>query len=574
MVTHGGKIFTLRRLLSTLCAVSLFCSFLAAGQTPEEAAAPEQTEKPADASVSGAVVNQRDGRPLRRATVVLQPKSTGRPALSEVTDEKGRYSFPNVTPGAYELHVERDGFLASSTGWLQGYRFPPVFTLRPGANLTGLDFRLYPWGIIAGQITFENADPAVHADIALYRDVWRRGRHIYEIVGRAKTDDRGQYRLFNVPPGTYFLSAEWSRPVPVSGAVEQPRRDEDGRVLPDQTYAVTFYPSAQKLIDAAPIHLGYGEEAGYADVILGTARTVRIQGHVTSGVSGQFILSPGITLRRVGANDALAVGAAVTLNLDGRGGFELSGVTPGTYDLIAEADDGGRHLIGRRMISVGEQPISNLAILAAPPGTWAGKIRFQNGEPPDPDAVSKVSVVLEPRDDMASPVTALVGKEGDFDLELAPGETYDLYVKNVPEGVYLAAAHSGGKDLLASGATLEPGTAPEGMQLVLSPSGAEAMGVVLNDDRSVAPGVNIDLIPDPPAGRYRTFQSSNADEYGNFHLRGIAPGRYVLIAWAGEAPCDLYNPEALDACRAAGAQVTFAEGAQEVVTLKIAPNQK
>ena len=112
------------------------------------------------------------------------------------------------------------------------------------------------------------------------------------------------------------------------------------------------------------------------------------------------------------------------------------------------------------------------------------------------------------------------------------------------------------------------------MQLVLSPSGAEAMGVVLNDDRSVAPGVNIDLVPDPPAGRYRTFQSSNADEYGNFHLRGIAPGKYVLIAWAGEAPCDLYNPEALDACRAAGAQVTFAEGAQEVVTLKIAPNQK
>lgn len=559
--------------VSVLCLFALFRVPATGGQTQADFA-PSESEKPEPASVSGIILSQRGGLPLKRASIVLRPHTAGFSPLSDTTGEDGRYSFPSVPPGIYDLSVARDGFLSSSTGWIQSYRFPPVFTLRPGAVLTGLNFRLYPWCIVSGQITFQDADPAVNAEVALYRDVWRRGRHIYEIAARARTDDRGQYRLYDIAPGTYFISAEWSKPVSVPGAVEEPRRDDKGAPLPDRAYAVTFYPSSQTLLDAAPVHLGYGAEAGGMDIILSTARTVRIQGHVMGGAGGQLILNPGITLRRVGANDALAVGAAVTLNLDRRGGFELSGVTPGTYELIAEADEEGKHLIGRRLVPVGDESISNLEILASPPVKWAGIVQFGDDKPSVADALAGMTVDLEARDDLAPDASALVKKDGSFELELTPGETYDLYLKNMPAGAYLASARSGGIDLLAGGASLAPGAPPEEMHLILSRSGAEATGSVLNGDRTAAPGVNIDLVPDPPAGRYRSFQSGYGDEYGRFHLTGIAPGKYILIAWAGEAPCDVYNPDDLGACREAGVEVTFGEGAQDTITLKLASGVK
>lgn len=550
--------------------VALFFSTASLSRAQWEIPTPAGTAEPAPASIRGTVVAQRNGIPLNRASVVLTPRSAGLPPLSVTTDVKGRYSFSGVPPGVYEIQVSRDGFLPSSTGWMQSYRFPPVFTLRPGADLDALEFRLFPWGVVSGQVTFEDASPAVNAEVALYRDVWRRGSHIYEIAARGRTDDRGNYRLYNISPGTYFLSAGWSRPASVPGAIEQARRDQQGKVVPDQAYAVTFYPSVQKLLDAAPIRLGYGDEATAIDVVLNQTPTVRILGHVTSALTGQWITNPGITLRRVGADDALSVGAAVALSLDQRGGFELSGVAPGAYDLVAEADEDGKHLIGRRLVPVGEESITNLDVLAVPPKKWTGRIRLVNGDPVAEDILSRIRIEAEPRDDLAPSASASPEPDGAFELELAPGETYDIYVRNLPEDAYLASAAAAGVNLISSGADLNPGATPEPMQLGLSLSGAGATGVVLNDDRTVAPGVNIDLVPDPPAGRYQAFQQSYADEYGNFHLTGIPPGKYIMIAWAGEAPCDIYDPGSLPACRAAGAEVTFREGERETVTLRLA----
>jgi hypothetical protein len=87
------------------------------------------------------------------------------------------------------------------------------------------------------------------------------------------------------------------------------------------------------------------------------------------------------------------------------------------------------------------------------------------------------------------------------------------------------------------------------------------------DPKVVASGATVALIPDPAAGRIQAYQTTHADEYGNFLLKGLPPGKYVLVAWLGSPPCDVYNPDDLAACQAQGSSVTVDEAEQESVQL-------
>jgi hypothetical protein len=83
----------------------------------------------------------------------------------------------------------------------------------------------------------------------------------------------------------------------------------------------------------------------------------------------------------------------------------------------------------------------------------------------------------------------------------------------------------------------------------------------------VGSGATVALIPDPAAGRVQGYQTAQADEYGNFLLKGVAPGKYVLVAWLDSPPCEVYNPDDLPTCQAQGAGVTIDEAEQKSVQL-------
>ncbi len=77
------------------------------------------------------------------------------------------------------------------------------------------------------------------------------------------------------------------------------------------------------------------------------------------------------------------------------------------------------------------------------------------------------------------------------------------------------------------------------------------------------------LVPDPPRGRLQDYRQASADQYGQFQIRGVAPGKYTLVAWLEDPPCEVYDPEALDACRAVGAAVTVDAASDQNLTLSM-----
>ena len=512
-------------------------------------------EEHAPGTIQGTVLSGATGQTLRRAQVVLRPADSKGTALYQTTDESGGFSFPQVPPGRYAITVQRDGYLPLSAGRIGDYKMPPIFSVNSGQAIGSFVFRLTPAGVISGKVKFDDAEPAVNVAIQLYRSYYDRGRHGYAAAASARTDDRGEYRVHGVEPGSYYVAALYQPPPRPSGAQPEVRKDAFGNPLPELNYAVTFFPEVQKLSDAVPIAMAPGQEVAGIDIFLTLVHTVHVRGHVSSAAKAGLLAGLSVTLRMNDSDNTASVSAPLTVTVDQDQNFEIQGVTAGPYLLIASGTEEGVALSGRTPINIGDSDVAGAEVLVGPESLWTGRIHFDDDDSALP---SGLLVSLQPRRSTVSTAQAKVLDNGQFSVPFVPGETYDLYVLNGPQDAYLQSVRVANSERLAQGLEAPAGDAPPPLDVRLSSQGGQVVGrAVTADPKIVASGATVALIPDPPAGRLQAYQTTHADEYGNFLLRGIPPGKYVLIGWLDSQPCDIYDPDDLAACQAQGSSLTI-----------------
>ena len=520
-------------------------------------------------SVEGTVVDQTTGRALRRAQVILRPGTKDMPALGASTDEAGQFAFTDLPGGRYALVAKRPGYLPAVFANTENTRLPALFPLLPGERLDGIEIRMRPAGVVSGTVKFNDAEPVVGAPITMFREFFYRGQHGYEKIASAFTDDRGAYRIFGLPPGEYYLAAAYSKPDPGAGVREQAKTDTNGDPLPEESFVNTYYPSTPLLLEATPLNLRYGSELNNADVTLAKARTVRVKGMVVSGVTGELLRTAEIRLRqRAPAGDVMVdAPATVRTNPDG---FEIQGLTPGSYLLVADANENRNKLSGRLPITVAGTPISNLELVLRPYPDLTGTVSVEGSTEID---LSILRVKLEPRSDNTPSGSASVKADGRFTIPYLPGETYDVFVLDAPADTYLKSARVGGFDLLSTGFKAESEALPP-MELTISTKGAVIQGEVSEGSTKVALGATVVLIPDPAYGRIQYYQATSTNEYGLFEFAGVAPGRYSVISWWDEPVCEIFDLESLDACRRQGKSIEVAEGERKFIGLPLVGGMK
>ncbi len=155
--------------------------------------------------------------------MLLQPADSKGTALYQTTDESGGFSFPTVAPGRYAITVQRDGYLPLSAGRIGDYKMPPIFTVNSGQTISSFVYRMTPSGVVSGKVKFDDAEPAVNVAVQLYRSFYERGRHGYAAAASARTDDRGEYRVHGLEPGTYYVAALYQAPPRPAGRRENRR---------------------------------------------------------------------------------------------------------------------------------------------------------------------------------------------------------------------------------------------------------------------------------------------------------------------------------------------------------------
>jgi hypothetical protein len=265
------------------------------------------------------------------------------------------------------------------------------------------------------------------------------------------------------------------------------------------------------------------------------------------------------------------------------GSFEFLAVAPGSYLLAAYTHSSGRmEILGRQRVEVTDAGIEDLLVASNPSNKLPleGRVRIEGESNVNPTSL-QVTVMLDPpeeeRDFQAFGSgfrgSALVKADGRFTIENLDNGRFRVSVsadgsaRRKFADYYLKAATVGGKGVLEDGLWIRGGQIGGLLELVLSPAGARIEGVVLDDGEKPAPGAYVMAVP--ANHRQEPFEMQTTDQYGQFVLRGLRPGRYTLLAWQGEGGYFSYrDPEFLTKYEDRGTKATLKESDRQNVQLR------
>lgn len=554
---------------------------------------------PAGAQVQGTVVSAAGGQPLKKARVTLRrvmeggPGAQGGPPMgpggeafnrpqvrnvpyTAITDASGQFAITDVQPGRYRLTVERQGYVRAEYGQRQAGRAGATLTLDAGQKLRELLFRMTANGVIAGRVTDEDGEPVVNGNVQALRLAYQRGQKQLFPFGGAQTNDKGEYRIFGLTPGRYYLSATAN---PQSGG---PGGSGNVRIISssqqgDEVYAPSFYPGTSDPQNASPIMVGAGDEIAGMDLSIAPQRAFRVRGRITAPP----LADPSQGQRRGGIQAVLlrrsaagSYGRAFAQQGDvdqDQGTFEFRAVLPGSYHVLASTLDSRRWITQREPVEVGRADVEGLSIVMGPGVELSGKLRLEGNVALPANRVS-VGVIAREEINVGAP-SGEVSAEGTFLLPGLSAETYFFTVQGIGAGSYLKSARIGGEEVSETGITL-PGKAGGQLEMVVSMTGGRIEGSVLDGDNLPAAAVTVVLVPAQKRRANPTFYKwTTTDAQGKFTLQGIAPGDYKLFAWDDVDNGAWQDAEFLAPFEERGTKVAVTEGTTLAVEVRLTVNR-
>jgi hypothetical protein len=154
-----------------------------------------------------------DSAPLRKAHLILRSVEDPNRSVAAVTNADGRFALKDIEPASYRLRVTRVGFVSESYGQRKPDAPGAILTLRAGQQLKDLQFRLIPAGVISGKIYDDDGEPLPGVQVGAVRQVYSEGKRTRSDAASVSTNDLGEYRLFGLSPGRYFVSSPKTTPM-------------------------------------------------------------------------------------------------------------------------------------------------------------------------------------------------------------------------------------------------------------------------------------------------------------------------------------------------------------------------
>jgi hypothetical protein len=474
------------------------------------------------------------------------------------TDASGYFTFANVPPGRYSVRIQRGGYFGAS---VNGPTLMAVVDTTVAADKTAnIAVSMTPAAIISGRVRDSAGHPMSNVTVQAYNVFYQDGMPILDPVASKPTDDQGEYRLFWVTPGRYYVGV---MPRPPSAAAIAAGNPHD---------VMTFYPEATDSSAAIPLTVRAGEEVSGIDIGIRRVRPFHVSGRVNSAVpipptsstaQGAFAIINQLqnssatlfmTPRSVTAPDYDDLNSVATVVLNGStGSFDIPNILPGAYDLYARVNDQNSPAFGRIEVDVLNQDVTGLTINVRSAVDVKGTVVSST-------ALSSWRVSIQPEERIAKlgfgmrsgPVGgrfADVSRDGAFDIQGIPPGHYGVRVSGLSPNMYVDDVRQNGTSVYDSG--FDVGVEPPTPVQILVKSGAGSVEGVAQAGAIVA------LIPASRRANHALYYGATADGTGAFGIRGVAPGEYKIIAW-DSIPAGAYlNAEFLKKYEDSGDSITI-----------------
>jgi protocatechuate 3,4-dioxygenase beta subunit len=309
--------------ISMLVALSLTGTLL---QSPPE--------PPRAAVISGRVLEADSLTPIPGAQVMATAETPAGfapagPAFlggipAQVTGKDGRYQFDGLAAGRYRITVQKTGFARP------GGRTAPDVRLRAGEHRADVDLVLQKAAVIVGHVVDESGEPLLNVNVMAMQQASAFGAgpalaaRLMPAGPSAQTNDLGEFRLFGLTPGEYYVHATPNRGFNIATA--------PGGI----TLLPTYFPGTADAASAQPIAVGPGQTSGDIVIRLVGTPAFQISGTVIDRSRRPVASAMVQLIADEPSARPLFVGSPWNQTYtDANGRFTLHEVTNGAYSLLA-----------------------------------------------------------------------------------------------------------------------------------------------------------------------------------------------------------------------------------------------
>lgn len=535
--------------------------------------------------IAGRVLAADTGRPIKRARVVVT--GGGRPHAT-TTDEQGRYKIAGLPAGNYSITATKTGFVDGVFGQRRALRAGTPIALADNQQVSDADVKLARGGVITGHVFDEDGEPLSRAFVTVLRSQYVRGEKQLTPAGADQSDDRGQFRVFGLPPGDYFVSAtaggleriitQFAQLVAPGAAPEQ-TTDSTG-------YAPTYYPGVITSSDAGRLKLAASQELGGVDFSIQVVPLATVRG-VVAGGTGMVVLVADTGIAGAGPGrggagrgglggaigGALLGGQNLRTPTQADGSFAIPNVTPGKYTIIARVDGGSGDpkMAIQSLVVTGEEVM--VALTPASGVDLSGTITLEGGTTSVPKTFAGFRVNLAALDSTAAVGRAgrpgEPGENGRFTMNgVFPGR-YAIRA-NAPRGWMMQTVYLDGRDVTDQPVEVK-GEGISGLNVIFTDRIASLGGFVRDRQSAAVEGLTVIAFPQDERlwqPQSRQIVTARTDKTGAYRINMLPAGDYLVVAVDEVEPGEWFDPAFLEQIKDAATKLTVGDGEQRTQDLK------
>jgi hypothetical protein len=497
----------------------------------------------APGSVAGALIQAGTGQPLSGLVVELRPAG-----LTSRSDAAGRFDFPRVPPGHYTLVVEESNFRANIR-----------FSLEPGQRIDEAVVRVHAAPGIFGTVFDANGERLAAARVDAFQMVYTpTGRRLHAVKS-VFSDDLGDYRLFWLRPGEYYVAArylETDRRSAVSGFLLSPNVAQR-----DDSFTTIYFGGSFTPAESQRVRLKTGSEASGINLYFREGPRYFVRGQLL-GPNGPACARVSMVPEGGIFNDDTDFTREIC------GAFVIPNVSPGAYVLIAKGQGIASDII-RVNVS---RDVAGLGVPLSPTVDLEGSVSGDAWR-----GVANLKVVLtRSGKEIEQKFEAAVNASGRFTvLGVAPGD-YDVLLDPLPENAYVRTMRMLSRDVLAT--RLRVGNDRGRLEISLTSGGGSLEGVVKDRNGKAAAGAQVVLVPTTMRHREDRYKVAVSDLKGNYRVTAIPPGGYVAFAFEALEPglfyAFAYNQSLFAQYAGKGMAVTLGDFRQQTAHLTAVPAEE
>lgn len=546
-------------------------------RTPPRAVRPGEDPQKGTSVIRGFVVAADTGDPLRRAMVTVR-SIDGRSGGMATTDAQGRFEIKELLGGRYNVSAQKAGYVNTSYGQRRPEQPGTPLEILEGQIVDKLTLSLPRGGVITGKVVDEFGDPIAGAQVSALRFRYVNSTRRLTPSGGGQTDDLGNFRIFGLSPGDYYVSAGLR-----SQSMGMNMGISGGNMSSNvEGYAATYYPGTPNATEAQRITVRVGRDATDVSFALTPTRLVTVSGRAVSSTGDPYVqafISAMPADRYSGMTMSLGFGNAMT-RPDGT--FQMSGMSPGTYNLSLRPNnmngrpDANTEFANMRIV-VGQDDLNNVLLVSSRGAIARGILVSDDGSelPVKPPQIMLSAQPIDP--DNMSMSFSQPKVNDDFTFEI-PGLSEARLIRANIGGTgdwALKAVRYRDQDVTDTPIDFIPGRDVDGIEIVFTRKRTDLSGLVTNDRGETDTDATV-LIFSTDRERWtamtRFVRTARPAQDGRYNLRGMPPHDYLIVAVRNVEMGQWQDPEFLESLRDQAIRVSLGDGETKVQDLKVAKN--